>query len=113
MIPYVWIVFGFGGIVGMGIVFATGTPVLGHPVEGYFWLLMLTLIPQLIGHSGFNYAVGFFSATFLSVTGQSLPIISSVLAFLTFGEVPGVAEILGSSIILTGVIIAILGRSKK
>lgn len=112
MPTYSWIVFGSGGLVGMIFVLATNTPVLGHSATGYFWLILLTLLPQIVGHSGFAYAVKYFSATFLSITGQSLTITASIAAFFILKEVPGMAEILGSMIILSGVILAIYGRSQ-
>lgn len=112
MPTYSWIVFGTGGIVGILFIFATQTPVFGHPTEGYIWLIILTLIPHIVGHTGFNYAVGYFSATFLSITGQSLTITAALAAFVMLHEVPGITEIIGSIIILSGVLLAIYGRNQ-
>jgi drug/metabolite transporter (DMT)-like permease len=112
MPAYSWIVFGSGGIVGLIFVLATHTPIFGHPSSGYFWLIVLTLLPQIVGHSGFNYVVKFFSATFLSITGQSITITASVAAYFMLHEIPGMAEIFGSTIILSGVILAIYGRGQ-
>lgn len=113
LFPYVWIVFGFGGIVGIIITLASGTPIVGHPGGGYFWLLMLTLIPQLIGHSGFNYVLGYITATLTSLSNQMLTVTAATAAFFIFGEVPGVEEIIGSAIIAVGVVMALLMREKR
>lgn len=113
LLPYIWIVFGMGGIISLMFVFATGTPILGHSQESYFWLIMLTLIPQLIGHSGFNYALGYFPATIISLSGQVLTITAAVVAFFFFGEIPTFVQIIGSSIIALGVVIAILARKRQ
>lgn len=113
MLPYSWIVFGIGGLTALAFVFATSTPILGHPTMGYFWLVLLTVIPQIVGHSGFNYVVRYFSATFLSIAGQSLTITMSIAAFFIFGEVPGMGDIIGSAIILIGMVLAIIGSSQK
>ncbi|MEO1163345.1 MAG: DMT family transporter [Chloroflexota bacterium] len=113
LFPYIWIVFGFGGIVGIIISLASGTPITGHPSGGYFWLLMLTLIPQLIGHSGFNYVLGYISATLTSLSNQMLTVTAATAAFFIFGEVPGVVEVVGSLIIAVGVVMALLMRSRK
>lgn len=110
--PYVWIVFGFGGIISLIFALATATPILGHQSGGYFWLLMLTLIPQLIGHSSFNYALKYFTATLTSLSSQLLTITGSFVAFLIFAEVPTQTDLIGSVIIAFGVLIAILNRSK-
>ena len=112
MPTYSWMVFGSGGLLGLVFVLATNTPILGHSTTGYFWLIFLTLLPQIVGHAGFNYAVKYFTATFLSITGQSLTVTAAVAAYFMLHEVPGMAEILGSMIILAGVILAIYGRNQ-
>lgn len=111
--PYVWILFGFGGILGLLFALATNTPILGHSTGGYFWLVMLTLIPQLIGHSGFNFALGYFTATLTSLSSQLLTVTASIVAFFIFAEVPTMPDIIGSIIIAIGVILAILNRGKR
>lgn len=113
LIPYVWIVFGFGGVIALIIVFFTGTPIVGHSPTGYLWLIMLAMIPQLIGHSGFNFVVRYFSATLMSIVGQSLTVTAAVAAFFVFGEVPGMAELIGAAIIIPGIAIALYGRQKQ
>lgn len=113
LFPYVWIVFGFGGMVGIVIALASGTPITGHPSGGYFWLFMLTLIPQLIGHSGFNYVLGYITATLTSLSNQMLTVTAATAAFFIFGEVPGMVEIIGSVIIAVGVIMALLMRGRE
>ena len=112
LFPYVWIVFGLGGIIGLIFALLSGIPVMGHPAEGYFWVLMLTLIPQLIGHTGINYALAYLSATLTSLSTQMVTITASVAAFFLFAEVPTMTDIIGSAIIASGVLIAIVYRSK-
>ncbi len=112
LFPYVWIVFGFGGILGLVYGVFTGVPVFGHPSEGYFWLLMLTIIPQLLGHSGFNFALRYITATMTSLFGQLMTITAAVVAYIMFAEVPTMSDIIGSGIITVGVLIAIIYRSK-
>lgn len=113
LVPYVWIVYGVGAVVSMSVVALTHTPVLGHPTMAYFWLLLLTLGPQLIAHSSFNYAVAYLPATIVSVTTQVVTVAAAVIAFLLFAEIPGLFDALGSVIIGFGVLIAILSQRKK
>lgn len=113
LLPYIWILFSIGGLIGLAFVFLTSTPITGHSAEGYFWLVMLVLIPQLIGHAGFNYALGYFPATIISLSGQILTVTAAVAAFFFFGEIPTFMQIVGSSIIALGVIVAILARNRS
>ena len=113
LFPYIWIVFSCGALVAMTFVLLTGTPLTGHPPRAYFWLIMVTLIPQLVGHSGFNYALGYFSATIVSLTTQTLSVTAAIAAFFIFAEVPGLTDLIGSGIIVSGVILAIIGKQRK
>lgn len=113
LVPYIWILFSIGGLIGLAFVIVTGTPIFGHSQESYFWLLLLVLIPQLIGHAGFNYALGYFPATIISLSGQVLTITAAVAAFFFFGEIPTSMQIFGSAIIAVGVVIAILARQRQ
>lgn len=112
LFPYVWVVFSCGGILGLIVTLVTGTPIVGNPSGGYFWLLMLTLLPQLIGHSAFNFALRYFTATLTSLSSQLLTITGSIVAFLIFAEVPTLHDFIGSVVIALGVLIAILNRTK-
>lgn len=113
LVPYIWILFSIGGLIGLAFVIVTGTAIFGHSQESYFWLLLLVLIPQLIGHAGFNYALGYFPATIISLSGQVLTITAAVAAFFFFGEIPTSMQIIGSAIIAVGVVIAILARQRQ
>ncbi len=110
LIPYVWLLYTTGSVVGMGIVFLTQTPITGYPTMGYVWLLAIAIVPQLIGHSLFNYSLGFFPATIVSITTQSLTITAAVIAFFLFAEVPTWIEIGGSVVIMGGVMMAIVAK---
>lgn len=112
LFPYIWIVFGSGGLMGVIYAILTGTAIFGHSAEGYFWLLMLTLIPQLIGHSCFNFALGYITATMTSLSGQMITVTATIAAFLIFREVPTMTDIIGSAIIAAGVLMAIIYRQK-
>jgi drug/metabolite transporter (DMT)-like permease len=69
-------------------------------------------VPQLIGHSSFNYAVRYFSATFVGITVQTEPILSAIIAYFAFNEVPLPLQIVGSTAVLVGVIMASLGQER-
>lgn len=112
LFPYIWIVFGFGGILGLLFIGVAGIPLTGHPMQGYFWLFMLILIPQLIGHSAFNFALGYITATIISLSSQLLTITASFVAFLIFTEIPTLTDMIGSTIIGIGVLIAIMYRNQ-
>lgn len=81
-----------------------GLPLTGFPAETYTWLLALALIPQLIGHSGYNLALRFFSAATVSVLLIGEPIVGTFLAWIFLAEPPTQAEILGGVFLLLGIV---------
>jgi drug/metabolite transporter (DMT)-like permease len=112
LVPYVWIVFGMGALTAIVATILFGVPVLGYTPKAYLWVLALALIPQMVGHSGYNYLVGHFTATFISLMNLSIIVTSAVLAYILFREVPGLAHEIGSFVIIAGVGLAIIGQNR-
>lgn len=81
-----------------------GLPLTGFPAETYGWLLALALIPQLIGHSGYNLALRFFSAATVSILLIGEPIVGTFLAWIFLAEPPTQSEILGGVFLLLGIV---------
>jgi len=109
-IPYIWLVYGTAAIAMLIIVIITSTPVTGHSANGYFIILMIGLVPQLIGHSSLNYALEYFPATLIGISTQLEPIGSAILALIIFAEMPPTQQIIGSGIIILGVLLASRGK---
>ena len=112
LLPYIWMVYGLAGIITASVVLLTGTPVFGHAPQGYLWVLAIALIPQLIGHSAFNYALRHLPATLVGVIGQLEPAGSTMMAVVLFNEIPHALQIIGGVVVVAGVILAILGQTQ-
>ncbi len=110
--PYIWMVYGIAATTMLLVLLVTGTPVTGYELAGYGWVLALALLPQLIGHTSLNYALGYLPATYISVATQSEPILSAIVAYFIFTEVPGLFQVFGGVVIMVGVLVATLGQEK-
>ena len=106
VIPYISIVYGIAAILLVLIIFAVGGKVTGFSPQTYLWLLLLGIIPQLIGHTSFNWALGFLPAAFVAISLLGEPIGSSILAFIFLGEAPTLGTMLGGGMILAGIVVA-------
>lgn len=111
LIPYIWMVYGAGGIFMCTAILVARLPVAGFSTEAYLWLICCAVFPQLIGHSSLNYAVAYLPATFVSMITQLEPAGSAILAFLLFQELPLPLQLVGSVLVLMGVMLASLGQS--
>jgi len=107
-IPYIFLVFGFSAVILVLLAIVSGQPVTGFSGESYLWLILVGLVPQLIGHSIYNWSLGYLPAAFVAVTLLGEPIGTSILAFLVLGETPGWVKLIGGLLILGGIVIASL-----
>jgi drug/metabolite transporter (DMT)-like permease len=111
--PYVWVVTGFAALITLAGVFLNHIPVVGYSTQAYLCILGLTIFPQLIGHSVFNFVVAYIAPTYISLSFQLLVPMSAVIAFLLFHEVPLPLQIVGSLVIMGGVALATLSKRPK
>ncbi len=109
LIPYIWLVYSIATLVMTAVILLTATPVFGFSLEGYWVLLVMGLVPQLLGHSAVNFVLEYFPATLVSLFSQLEPIGSAVLAFILFSELPPGQQIIGSGIVIAGVFLASRG----
>ncbi|MBL8161368.1 MAG: DMT family transporter [Anaerolineae bacterium] len=113
LLPYIWLVYGCSAIVLLLVVALMRIPVTGYSVQGYIWIVAMALVPQLLGHSSFNYVLKYFPATYVGIAVQLEPVFSAIIAFFLFSESPLPLQIVGSATILAGVVLASLGQSQK
>lgn len=76
-------------------------------------VILLALVPQLIGHTAYNWALKYLPATFVSVTVLGEPLGSIVLAYWLLGETPTLWKLIGGAFILLGIVIAARRESKS
>jgi drug/metabolite transporter (DMT)-like permease len=101
--PYLFVVYGMAAIALVAIMFAAGHSPLGYTQKSYGWIFLLAVVPQLIGHSTYNWALRYIPATFVAITTLIEPVGSAVLAFFILKESPAIGVILGGGLILAGV----------
>lgn len=107
LLPYIFVTYGFAAVGLLVAVEVSGQAVLGFRPLTYVWLLLLAIVPQLIGHSTYNWALRFLPAAIIAATTLGEPIGSSVLAYLILGETPGLSVVFGGALILSGIYLAV------
>jgi drug/metabolite transporter (DMT)-like permease len=106
LIPYIFVVYGMAAVVLIAIMFGMGQSPLGLPPLTYLWLVLLALVPQLLGHSIFNWSLKYIPVSLVSVTLLGEPVGSTVLAWFILQEQPGWIKIIGALLILAGIWLA-------
>lgn len=110
LIPYIWLVYGIAAIFLVAMAILSGASFTGYSTNGYILILLLALAPQLIGHTSFNNALKYLSATYVSIASQMEPIGSAIAAALLFSQFPAPLQLIGCVAILIGVLFATLGQ---
>ncbi len=111
-VPYIWLVYAAGAAVTLFITALSRISLIGYDPRGYLWVLLLAILAQIIGHGALNFAVKYMSPTTLTMTMQSVPVLSAVWALLVFSEIPTPLQAFGSVILLLGVAIVLRGQSQ-
>jgi drug/metabolite transporter (DMT)-like permease len=99
-------VYGTAGLVLLLMVWLTQQKLVGFPPLTYLWLACLALVPQVIGHSTYNWLLRYLPVTIVSVLLFGEPVGSTVLAYFILGETPGPLKLAGGAFILAGIYLA-------
>lgn len=84
----------------------TGTPLSGYTKSTYGFFFLIALIPMIFGHTLYNWALRYISASLVSLSLLGEPVGASILAFLFLGETPNNFTFFGGFITLGGIIIS-------
>jgi drug/metabolite transporter (DMT)-like permease len=118
LLAYIWLVYTSAAVILLGVAFivAGGQPgglwdtLSSYSPLAYVLLLLLAIGPQLLGHSGLNWALRYLSATFITVALLGEPIGSALMALLLFGEWFAPLQLVGFVVLLVGIVAAAQGE---
>jgi drug/metabolite transporter (DMT)-like permease len=88
-----------------------GVSYLDYPTATFGWILALALVPQLVGHTGINFAMRHLDPTRVATATLLEPVGAALLAVLLFAEVPGAVTVIGALTLLAGVFITVRTRT--
>jgi drug/metabolite transporter (DMT)-like permease len=111
LIPYIFVVYGMAALVLVVVMFTAGQSPVGYPSPAYVWFILLALVPQLLGHSTFNWALRYLSAAYVAISLLGEPIGSTILAYFLLQETPTGLKIFGAILIMVGIYVASLSSS--
>jgi drug/metabolite transporter (DMT)-like permease len=111
LFSYVFPVYSTAGAILILLSLVFQEPFLGYSPSTYLFLFLLALIPQLIGHTTFNWALKYLPAFMVAITILGEPIGSTLLAYFILGEELTFLKILGGVLIFTGILVTL--KKKK
>lgn len=103
ILPYIWLVYSTAAVVLLIWMTLAGQSLLGLDPWSYAPLLWLALGPQLLGHTSFNWAVKYLSATMVTVSILGEPIASALLAVVFLQQRLQPLQLAGAAVLLAGI----------
>jgi drug/metabolite transporter (DMT)-like permease len=91
---------------------ATATPFTGYPPTVWVLFVAITVGPQFLGHTVFNYLLGHVRASIVSISLLAEPVGATLLAFVFLDEAPGAWTVAGGALVLAGVYLAIRAETR-
>jgi drug/metabolite transporter (DMT)-like permease len=88
----------------------TRTPMTGFPLNEYFLFFIIALVPMIFGHTLYNWALRYVSASMISVSLLGEPIGASLLAIIFLNEIPSTQVIIGGLVTLIGILLSSYGE---
>ena len=112
LVSYTFMVYGMAAVLLVALMLAAGQTPFGYPTQAYLWFALLALVPQLLGHSSFNWALRYLSAAYVSTVLLGEPVGSTILAFVLLNETPGLLKLAGAVLILAGIYVVAAGEAR-
>ncbi len=113
LLAYIGLVYSTAAIVLIAMAMVMRASLFGYSIAGYTFIVQLALGPQLIGHSSYNWALKYLSATFITITLLAEPIGATLLAVPLLSQIPAPIKLVGGALILIGIFLAAREESKK
>lgn len=104
---YAGVAYAVAALVLLPVPWLAGASYLAYPPATFAWVAALALVPQLIGHTGINYAMRHLDPTRVATATLLEPVGAGLLAFLVFAEVPSAVTLIGASVLLIGVVLTV------
>ena len=103
-LAYTWVLFLGATLVSIVVVVMFDSPLIGFTPYAYLTVFFVAIGAQILGHMPANYAVRHFPATLISLMLQFAVVISAILGFVIYAEIPNALQIVGSLIMVAAII---------
>lgn len=112
LITYTFLLYSISTVTLFFYVLIKGESFGPYSSSNWFWFILLALIPNLLGHSLFNWAVKWVSTNVISVAILFEPVGASILAYYILHEKLSAAQITGGIVVIAGILLFIVDVKK-
>ncbi|GKW47365.1 DMT family transporter [Planococcus sp. NCCP-2050] len=112
LITYTFVVYSFSTITLFFYIIAKGESFGPYPASEWMWFLLLAIIPNLLGHTLFNWSLRWVSTNVISIAILFEPVGAAILAYFILGELLSSSQIIGGTVVLCGIILFVADYGK-
>jgi len=113
LLAYVMVCYGSAAAILWLLVLISGLPITGFGSGTYAAFWGMALVSQIIGHTSYNWALKWFSASLIAVSLLGEPIGSTILAYFLFDEGLNWSKFFGGVFILAGIYLAVSSEGRR
>jgi drug/metabolite transporter (DMT)-like permease len=113
VLTYVSIVYTVCAVVLFVAAVATRSALTGFDAKTWWMFVLLTIGPQIGGHTVFNYLLGHLEAAVVAIAIMAEPVGAILLAMVFLNEQPPAASVVGGALILAGVFLAVRAQARE
>lgn len=112
LITYTMVVYSISTITLFFYVLLKGESFGPYPTIDWFWFLLLAIVPNLLGHTLFNWSLKWVSTNVISIAILFEPVGAAILAMFIFNEFISSSQIIGGSIVIIGIMMFVVDFNK-
>ncbi len=103
LLTYITLVYSIAAIVLVLTSIFLALPFYGFKSSSYIYMLLLAILPQLVGHTSFNWALKHLKPNMVAVVTMGEPVGATILAYFIFRETLSLWQISGIFVILLAI----------
>ena len=112
LVTYTFVVYGVSTITLFFYIVFKGESFGPYPANDWIRLVRFDLIPNLLGHTLFNWSIKYVSTNVISVAILFEPIGAAILAFYVFNEHLISTQVIGGLIVIAGIMLFVIDFNK-
>jgi drug/metabolite transporter (DMT)-like permease len=112
LVTYTMVVYAVSTITLFIYVLIKGESFGPYPTMDWIWFILLAIVPNLLGHTLFNWSIKYVSTNVVSIAILFEPIGAAILALLIFKEYLIATQIIGGFIVIVGILLFVVDEKK-
>lgn len=113
LVTYTMIVYAVSTITLFIYVLIKGESFGPYSTMDWIWFILLAIVPNLFGHTLFNWSIKYVSTNVVSIAILFEPIGAAILALLIFKEYLIATQIIGGFIVIVGILLFVVDEKKN